>query len=85
VSDQAQRFRLELVALPASTPAVVRVRALLKHALRVLRLRAVDAKEAPDLQAEVQRLQGIVDGLTARVAAQAELLEGRAGKEGATS
>jgi hypothetical protein len=66
VSDQGPRFRIELVALPDATPGTIRLRQLLKHALRTLRLRCVDAKESPDLQAEVRRLQGIIDGLAAR-------------------
>jgi len=40
-------YRLTLTALPADTPAVVRLRLLLKHALRAWRLKCLSAEELP--------------------------------------
>lgn len=44
---QRERFVIELhdIGKPDDSPAVVRLRLLLKHALRVLGLRCVDARE----------------------------------------
>jgi hypothetical protein len=41
-----ERYLVTLGALPDATPAAVRLRALLKHALRRLRQRCLDAREA---------------------------------------
>src|SRR5262249_8184269 len=38
---------LTIEALPADTPAIIRLRALLKHAGRALRLRCIKVVEAP--------------------------------------
>ena len=49
---------------------------LLKHLRRTWSVRCV----ALDVDAEVRRLQRIIDGLAARVAAQSELLSAKADK-----
>lgn len=61
-------FTLEV--LPRDTSGAVRVRHLLKYALRGLGLKCVRLAE-PD---EVVRLRKIIDGLAARIAQQSELL-----------
>jgi hypothetical protein len=61
MADQAPRFRIELVALPDATPAVVRLRAWLKRGLRAFKLKCVEAREGTG-----------VDGATAPPSAQQE-------------
>jgi hypothetical protein len=73
-------FRVTLRALPDDVPAGWRLAGLLRVALRRFRFRCEEASEdGEDEATEVERLQGIVNGLAARCAAQAELL--RAGRE----
>jgi hypothetical protein len=69
------------VQLPAgiSNPGRYMAR-VLKHLLRSWRVRCV----AVDEPAEVKRLQGIVNGLAARVAAQSELLSRASERNGRT-
>ena len=65
---------------PGNTPGAIRVRRLLKYALRSLGLRCVRLAE-PE---EMTRLRKLVDSLAARVAAQSELLTARAERENAS-
>ena len=44
---QRERFVITLEALPDGVPAEVRLRRLLKHALRALKLRCVGLREGP--------------------------------------
>jgi hypothetical protein len=76
MADAGERWFLVL-ELPPDVPNAGRfVAKLLKHLLRTwnVRCRAVSEPE------EVRRLQDLVEGLAARVDAQAELLAGRAEK-----
>jgi hypothetical protein len=67
------------VRLPAGLPNPGRfVAVILKHLLRRWGVRCT----AIGRDAEVSRLQGIIEGLTRRVAAQAELLGRRADAKG---
>ena len=42
------RYRIELEALPDPTPVIIRLRRLLKHALRACRLRCVECRPAEE-------------------------------------
>lgn len=64
------RWTIVIEPLPCDVPAVNRVRSALKILLRRFGLRCVALQESE----EVRRLQGIIDGLAARLAAQSELL-----------
>jgi hypothetical protein len=82
-----ERFRVTLVDAGGDVPAAIRLRQALKVCLRRFRLRAAEAVELGegedvDPRQEVARLQGIVEGLAERVAAQSEVLAKRAEKGG---
>jgi hypothetical protein len=74
-----ERYTLTLDALADDAPAAVRLRALLKYALRACRLRAVEVLDGDGAASadEVRRLRQTVEGLARRVAEQAELLSRR--------
>jgi hypothetical protein len=60
------RYRLELEAQSNDVPAAVRLRGLLKYALRVCGLRAVSVEEVPTdrpASAEVAAAGGMVGGI----------------------
>lgn len=71
-----ERWAFLFEALPSDVPAANRVRSLLKFALRRLRLKCIRVSE----EGEIARLQRIIEGLSARVAAQSELLSAKAEK-----
>ena len=76
-STAGDQWAFVFQALPDSVPAANRVRTLLKIAGRRLRLKCVRVSE----QGEIERLQGIISSLAARVAEQSELLSRRAEKK----
>jgi hypothetical protein len=70
LTGDGELWCLTLRVLPRHTSGAVRVRRLLKYALRGLGLKCVRLAE-PE---EMQRLRKIIDGLAERIAAQSELL-----------
>lgn len=80
MNDAGELWSFTVKVLPWTTPGAVRVRRLLKFALRQLGLKCVRLAD-PD---EVLRLRKIIDGMAARIAAQGELLAARAEKKEAS-
>jgi hypothetical protein len=86
--DDLEQILLVLRPLPDELPWAVRLRHVLKRALRSWQLKCVEARlvgsgdlqPAPADAAEVVRLQALVETLTDRVEAQSELLSKRAEK-----
>jgi hypothetical protein len=80
MNDAGELWCLTFRVLPRHTSGAIRVRRLLKYALRCLGLKCVRLAE-PD---EMHRLRKIIDGMAARIAAQSELLARAAEKREAS-
>lgn len=72
-----EQWILTLEALPRPTPAAIRVRRLLKYALRQLGFKCVRLDEP----GEMKRLRQLVEALIERCARQSELLSRQAQQE----